>query len=276
MLNTIKMDLYRLLKAKVLYVTIIIATISVIASLGTARYQLDHPEFQEMMKDAIQETDDMGLEVGIQGGNVAIVNEDTSTEDVFIGTFAGGIFLVMGVVFCVVFVCTEHNSGFIKNIVSRKGYRGQMSASKSVTMVAYTLIQFVVGIGAFLIMYAILFDGFHFASMGNFLRYIGIQALIQVALMNLCILFCNVVRNMAFSMAFGICISSGLFSLVTTLIDKFDLPFDTTDYLLSILMKRIPMVYDSTLYIRALIISIISIAVYQVASLISMKKQDIK
>jgi hypothetical protein len=143
-------------------------------------------------------------------------------------------------------------------------------------MVVYTLVQFTVCIGAFLVMYAILFEGFHFASIGNFLRYIGIQALIQVALMNLGILFCNVVRNMAFSMAFGICVSSGLFSLVTTLIDKFDLPFATTDYLLSILMKRLPMTYDSTLYIRALVISVVSIAVYQIASFITMKKQDIK
>jgi ABC-2 type transport system permease protein len=151
-----------------------------------------------------------------------------------------------------------------------------MSISKAVTMVAYSLIQFAVSIGVFLLVYLILFDGFQFASVKDFIRFIAIQMLIQVALMNLCIVFCNLVRNMAFSMAFGICVSAGLFSLITGLIDRFNLPFNTTDYLLSILMKQLPVSYDSTLYIRALIISVGSIMIYQVTSLIIMKKQDIK
>lgn len=276
MLNTIKMDLYRMFKVKVFYITILITTISVILSLATTKYLTENPEFQEKMKAAIEETSDLDLNVGIQVGNVAISGADSSTEDIFFSIFVGGIFLLMGIIFCVVYVCSEHNSGFIKNVVSRRGYRSQMSASKSITMVAYTLIQYVVSLVVFLLIYMILFDGLHFFSVGNFLRYIGIQALLQVALMNLCIFFCNAVRNMAFSMAFGICVSAGLFSLITALIDKFNLPFDTTEYLLSVLMKHLPMTYDSTLYLRVLVISLLSIAVYQIASLVTIKKQDIK
>jgi ABC-2 type transport system permease protein len=181
----------------------------------------------------------------------------------------------MGIIFCVIFVCTEHNSGFIKGVVSRKGYRSQMSISKAITMVVYSLIQFAASIGVFLLVYHILFGGFQFASVENFMRYVATQLLIQIGLMNLCILFCNLVRNMAFSMAFGICISAGLVSLIMGLIDRFNLPFNTKDYLLSILMRQLPVSYDNTLYIRALIISVGSVVIYQAASLITMKKQDI-
>ncbi len=276
MLNTIKMDLYRMLKTKVFYVTIIITVISVILSICSVKYLAENPEYLEKLNAALEETSEIDLNVGIQMGNVAITTADSATEDIFMGIFVGGVFLLMGVIFCVVFVCTEHNSGYIKNVVSRKGYRSQMSASKSITMVIYTLVQFAVSIVIFLLIYSVLFDGLHFLSVGNFLRYLGMQAIVQIGLMNLCIFFCNIVRNMAFSMAFGICVSAGLFSLITTLIDKFNLPFNTTDYLLSILMKKLPMAYDNTLYVRTLIISIISIVAYQVASLFVMKKQDIK
>lgn len=276
MLNTIKMDLYRMFKSKVFYVTIIIALFCMIASMTGAKYEVEHPEYQDMIKEAMEQADDMDMNIGIQAGGAGLVTEDTPTEDLFAGVYAGGVILVMGIIFCVVFVCTEHNSGFIKNVASRKGYRSQTSISKAITMVVYSLILFAVSIGMFLLLYLILFGGFQFASVGNFLRYMAMQLLIQVGLMNLCIVFCNLVRNMAFSMAFGICVSVGLFSLITSLIDKFNLPFNTTDYLLSVLMRQLPLTYDSTIYIRALIVSIVSIVIYQFASFITMKKQDIK
>ena len=276
MLNIIKMDIYRMFKTKVLYVTIIIAVTSIVASLATAKYQLENPEFREMIEEALKQQSEMDLNVGIQAGGMSIVSEDTPTEYVFLGTFAGGVFLVMGVIFCVVFVCTDHNSGFIKNVVSRKNYRSQMSLSKAISMVIYTLVQYAVCTGIFILGYAVLFKGLNFSNVEDFIRYVAIQVLIQVAIMNLCILLCNLVRNMAFCMAMGICISAGLFSLVTGLIDRFDLPIKTTDYLLSVIMRTLPITYDSTLYIRAFVLSIGSIVVYQIASFITMKRQDVK
>lgn len=272
--NMIKMDLYRMFKAKVLYITVLIAVVSVIASLGSAKYQLEHPEFQDMLEEAMEQTGD--LNVGIQAGGTTIISDDTATEDIYKGILSGGISLAMGVIFCVVFVCTEHNSGFIKNVVSRKNYRSQMSVSKAIIMAIYTLVIFTVCTAVFLLGHLLLFQGLKFANVSNFIGYIAVQILIQTAIMNLCILLCNLVRNMAFSMAMGICISAGLFSLVTGLIDRFNLPINTSDYLLSVLMRILPATYDSTLYTRAVIISAGCILVSQVASLITMKKQDVK
>ena len=276
MLNIVKMDIYRMFKTKVLYVTIIIAAISVIASLAAARYQLNHPEYREMMEEVLEQQNELDVNMGIQIGGMGIITEDTTTEDLFLGTLAGGMFLVLSVIFCVVFVCTDHNSGFIKNVVSRKNYRSQTSLSKAISMVIYTVVQYAVCLGIFILGYVLLFHNVNFTNVNDFIRFIAVQMLMQVAIMNLCILLCNLVRNMAFCMATGICISAGLFFLIASLIDRFDLPIKTTDYLLTVLMRTLPVTYDSTLYIRVLVISIVSIVVYQTASFITMKRQDVK
>ncbi len=274
MLNTIKMDLYRMIKSKALLVTIIIAAFSVFLNVATAKFQLSNPEFQKLMQEAMEESGDVN--VGIQAGNVGLITETTPTENIFASSFVGGTFLLMGAIFIIIFVCKEHNEGFIKNVVSRKGYRRQMSASKAIITVAYTLIQFVACSIIFLIVYGVLFQGFQFKSVVNLLRYTAVQALIQIVIMNLCVLFSNLVRNMAISITFGVLLSSGLFSLVTVLIDHLELPFRTTDYLLTIIMNQLPVVYDSSIYQRALAVSLIGVVVYQSASLLVMKKQDVR
>lgn len=274
MLNTVKMDLYRIFKSKSFYITILVTAISVVASISTLKYQESYPEYMQDIK--MQESDDETIDFGITIGNTTKLGENSSTDDMSSLLFSGGVFLVMGAIFCVIYVCMDHNSGFIKNVISRRGYRNQTSISKGIIAIIYTLCQFIVSVLVFFLSVLVFFGEINIVSMTDIIGYIATQMLIQIALLMLCILVCNFSRSIGASMAFAICLGAGLFTLIGQLLDGFHLPVTLSNYMLSIITRTLPVEFDATIYGRTIIISVTCIIIYQVLSTLVMRRQDIK
>ncbi len=272
MLNTIKMDLYRAFKSKSLYITILIAAISLFANIASLKYETLHPD------KTIQTTqeDEMFDNVGIIMGDPVDVGDDFTVQDVLTIIFQGGTILALGAVFCATFVSIDHSSGFIKNVVGRNNYRKQTSMSKVIVMAVYTVLEITACFITLLLSLLVLYDDIRMGSLCNILGYLGVQILIQTSLLTLCVFICNLLRNIGIAMAFAISLSAGLFALIPQMLDKLNLPVTLCDYVLSIFVRTLPIQYDSTLYLRAIIVSVTSLCIFLLGSTFAMKRQDIK
>lgn len=274
MLNTIRMDLYHTFKSKSFYITILIAVISVFFSVAGMKFTIEDKAIT-ISKDSTE--NNMFQNIGISlGSSGELHGDDTSIDDIVVVIAGTGSLLIMGAMFCTIFVSSDHSTGYIKNVISRKNYRMQTSISKAIIMAVYTLIEIIVCFVGLLFASLIFFHKININDIGSIIGYLGTQSIIQIALLTLCILVCNLFRNVAAAMAFTICLCVGLFSIITQLIDHLKLPFMVNDYLLSSMVKTLPLQYNQTLYLRAIVVSLISIVVYQLGSTVVMNRQDIK
>lgn len=272
MLNTIKMDLYRAFKSKSLYITLLIAVFCFIVNITALKNQTLEPEKMVQANTEEKQVSKTGVEVGI---SIAI-EDNFSVDDTMVILFQGGIILLLGTIFCAIFVSTDHSSGFIKNVISRKNYRKQSSISKIIVMAVYTGLEVITSFITVIVGLIICFPGIRVDNFGVILSYLGVQILLQTALLSLCVFACNVIRNVGIAMAFSIFLSAGLLTVIPNLIDRLKLPVTLCDYVLSTLIKILPTQYDNTIYLRAIIVSIVSLSVFLLGSTIVLKRQDIK
>lgn len=272
MLNTIKMDLYRAFKSKSLYITILIAIIPLFASIASLKYQTLDPD--KTIQTPIE--DDMFDNVGIVMGPPVDVGDDFTVQEVSAIIFQGGTILALGAVFCAIFVSMDHSSGFIKNVIGRKNYRNQTSISKVIVMAVYTVLEVTACFLTLLLGLLVFYDDIRMGSLWGIFGYLGVQILIQTSLLTLCVFVCNLLRNIGIAMAFAISLSAGLFALIPQMLDKFNLPVTICDYVLSIFVRTLPIHYDSTLYLRAIIVSVTSVCVFLLGSTFVMRRQDIR
>lgn len=274
MLKTIKMDLYRMFRSKSFYVTLLVTYILVIASIVTFKMVLNNDELKSFYDQSMETSE--SVNVGISAGMIYVNNSEPTLVDLFSATIGGATLAVMAVIYAIIFICSEHNNGYIKNVISRKGYRNQFTISKAICMAIYLLIS-LLGTALFIsISSALLLDNYSLGKIGEFTSYFATQYLIHFAVVMLIVFLCNLTRNMAISMAIGICLCTGMVALLTGLLDRLKLNIVFTDYLLTTNMKLLPTSFDTTVYGRAIFVSLAVIVVFGISSIILMRKQDVR
>ena len=149
-------------------------------------------------------------------------------------------------------------------------------AYQTIVMVVYTVIEVSMSFITVFICLLIFFPGIRVDNFGGILGYLGVQILIQIALLSLCVFACNVIRNMGIAMALTISMSAGILTLIPQLLDSLKFPITLCDYELSVLIRILPIQYDNTIYLRAIIMSVIVFFVFLLVSTVVLKRQDIK
>ncbi len=274
MLKTIKMDLYRMFRSKSFYITLFITYILVIVSISTFKLIQDNDSLKSIYDQSKEASD--SINVGITAGMIYIKSDELKLVDLFSATVGGASIVVMAVIYSVIFICSEHNSGYIKNVISRKGYRVQFTISKAICMAIYLLIS-LLGTAIFIgISSALLLDNYTLGKVSEFATYFIIQYLIHYAIVMLVVFFCNLTRNMAISMAVGICLCSGMVGLLTSLLDRLKFNIVFSDYLLTTNLKILPTSFNTTIYTRATLVSLVVTFVFAFSSVILMSKQDVR
>lgn len=274
MFRTIKMDLYRMFCSKSFYVTLFITYILVIVSIFTFKMVLSNDSLKNFYDQSLEASD--SVNVGITAGMIYIDNAELKLGDLFSATVGGASIAVMAVIFAIIFICSEHSSGYIKNVVSRKGYREYFTISKAICMAIYLLIS-LLGTALFIgISSTLLLDNYTLGNIGEFAAYFFTQYLIHYAIVMLVIFLCNLTRNMAISMAAGICLCSGMVALLTGLLDRLKLNIVFSDYLLTTNMKLLPTSFNTTIYSRAILVSLVVTVIFGISSIILMRKQDVR
>lgn len=274
MLKTIKMDLYRMFRSKSFYVTLFITFIIVVVSVITIKIVLNNDNLKNIYDQGMEVSD--SVKVGIDTGMVNMDSTELTLGDLFSSSVGGASLAVVVVIFTIIFVCSEHNSGYIKNVISRKGYRDYFTFSKAISMAIYLLITLLGAAVLIGISSSLLLDNFTLGNMYEFASYFFTQYLLHFSLVMLVIFLCNLSRNMAISMAVGICICSGMLGLLTGLLDRLKLNIVFSNYLVTTNMKLLPIPYNATIYTRAILVSLVVTFVFGISSIILMRKQDVR
>lgn len=208
MINTVKMDIYRLFKTKALYI-IGVVFIGLVILLTCFTYELGDVE-------------------GIDTGFKLYVDYTMS--------FTILVYSMVIAIFSVLFITAENNSGYIKNIGGQIPVRSILILSKAVALFFYTIMMFVVCFIVQIIVNKILFGYIEFrGDAKEIIEYAAIQILLHYALALLCMMIAVVLKKngiaMTIAVILGLRITGNFYEGINMLFDSLE-DFDISKYLL--------------------------------------------
>lgn len=274
MLNLIKMDIHRLFHTKSFKVAIIFSAILPFVGIAVVSGLL--LIFQEMMKSP--ENAQALAAFPLFGW---LTNGVTLPEIVLTGFNV--LSLIVSTVLTAIFINSEQETGYIKNIAGQLSNRGTMIVSKICTIAVINLVIFAIYTGisslaCMLFLQFVLKSG----SLTPLLTTLAVKFLLYMAIDAIILFICTLTKSKALSVAigviFGIGISGFSYSILGNILNlvfkttNINLSFFTPDGMNSILAIN----SEADIIIKAIIVAVIYIAGFMIASSIVIKKRDVR
>ena len=221
MLNIIKMDLYRMLKTKSMYVIwIVLAAILLITtSLCKTDYEL-LTEKDAMKQEQVTEPTVDNINVGMMVTLPTEPGEKVTVYDIFFANSQGKLYALLLVIFTVLFSTADISSGYIKNIGGQVGNRGSLIFSRSIALSVFTVLTMA---GAFLFQAAangIFFGELEWGNTKAILSYFVTELALHYALVLICMAIAIILKNNVISMVIAVCLSMNVMTIVYGVINS--------------------------------------------------------
>lgn len=221
MLNIIKMDLYRMLKTKSMYVIwIVLAAILLITtSLCKTDYEL-LTEKDAMKQEQVTEPTVDNINVGMMVTLPTEPGEKVTVYDIFFANSQGKLYALLLVIFTVLFSTADISSGYIKNIGGQVGNRGSLIFSRSIALSVFTVLTMT---GAFLFQAAangIVFGELEWGNTKAILSYFVTELALHYALVLICMAIAIILKNNVISMVIAVCLSMNVMTIVYGVINS--------------------------------------------------------
>ena len=215
MLNIIKMDLYRMLKTKSMYVIwIVLAAILLITtSLCKTDYEL-LTEKDAMKQEQVTEPTVDNINVGMMVTLPTEPGEKVTVFDIFFANSQGKFYALFLVIFAVLFSTADISSGYIKNIGGQVGNRGSLIFSRSIALSVFTVLTMA---GAFLFQAAangIVFGELEWGNTKAILSYFVAELALHYALVLICMAIAIILKNNVISMVIAVCLTMNVMTIV--------------------------------------------------------------
>lgn len=215
MLNIIKMDLYRMLKTKSMYVIwIVLAAILLITtSLSKTDYEL-LTEKDVMKQEQVTEPTVDNINVGMMVTLPTEPGEKVTVYDIFFANSQGKLYALLLVIFTVLFSTADISSGYIKNIGGLVRNRGTLIFSRAIALAVFTVLTMA---GAFLFQAAangIVFGELEWGNTKAILSYFVTELALHYALVLICMAIAIILKNNVISMVIAICLSMNVMTIV--------------------------------------------------------------
>ena len=215
MLNIIKMDLYRMLKTKSMYVIwIVLAAILLITtSLCKTDYEL-LTEKDAMKQEQVTEPTVDNINVGMMVTLPTEPGEKVTVYDIFFANSQGKLYALLLVIFTVLFSTADISSGYIKNIGGQVGNRGSLIFSRSIALSVFTVLTMT---GAFLFQAAancIVFGELEWGNTKAILSYFVAELALHYALVLICMAIAIILKNNLISMVIAVCLTMNVMTIV--------------------------------------------------------------
>ena len=216
MLNIIKMDLYRMLKTKSMYVIwIVLAAILLITtSLCKTDYEL-LTEKDAMKQEQVTEPTVDNINVGMMVTLPTEPGEKVTVYDIFFANSQGKLYALLLVIFTVLFSTADISSGYIKNIGGQVRNRGTLIFSRAITVLTMA--------GAFLFQAAangIVFGELEWGNTKAILSYFVTELALHYALVLICMAIAIILKNNVISMVIAVCLSMNVMTIVYGVINS--------------------------------------------------------
>ena len=224
MVNILRMDLYRLIHGKSLWVFLAIIIGMAIITTGMLHYTTS-PEFLEALENG---SATVGVTVGISDPT-AITDDYTSattamqalvtgtTQMAFVGSIFinGGALATMFIIFISIFLASEFESGFSKNVFTAQSNRFVFLGACVIEIILLAAVFSAVSIAATLAAAAVAGFTFQAAPLADLFLWFGLITLILAAFGTVTGLFVWLTRKMVVGIVAGCCFATGL---VTTIV----------------------------------------------------------
>ena len=178
MFSLLRMDLYRMIRSKSVYVCMGILLLMIMASLGLV-WLVGTPQGQEVaMRIGLFTAADLADETDTMAGVDTLIMLRQSSMD-------GGVYNLIFGIWVMLFVCMDYQSGFIKNVMAVHQNRWNYLCSKVITVAPCS-------------------------SLGDVLFYLSWAWLLTVAFAALVILVCVWTRSVAAGALTAVLLGSGM------------------------------------------------------------------
>ena len=221
MLNIIKMDLYRMLKTKSMYVIwIVLAAILLITtSFCKTDYEL-LTEKDAMKQEQVTEPTVDNINVGMMVTLPTEPGEKVTVYDIFFANSQGKLYALLLVIFTVLFSTADISSGYIKNIGGQVRNRGTLILSRAIALAVFTVLTMA---GAFLFQAAangIVFGELEWGNTKAILSYFVTELALHYALVLICMAIAIILKNNVISMVIAVCLSMNVMTIVYGVINS--------------------------------------------------------
>ena len=221
MLNIIKMDLYRMLKTKSMYVIwIVLAAILLITTyLCKTDYEL-LTEKDAMKQEQVTEPTVDNINVGMMVTLPTEPGEKVTVYDIFFANSQGKLYALLLVIFTVLFSTADISSGYIKNIGGQVRNRGTLILSRAIALAVFTVLTMA---GAFLFQAAangIFFGELEWGNTKAILSYFVTELALHYALVLICMAIAIILKNNVISMVIAVCLSMNVMTIVYGVINS--------------------------------------------------------
>ena len=273
MKNLIRMDFYRLFHSKALKVGIIAAFLVAIA---TALFNYGIVELVKMTMDTDPEA---AAGIGLIIPAVGWIAGVDFADIVITGT--GAFSLLISCIAAASFISAEQSCGYVKNVIGQLPDRGYTIISKFVVtsaiqlivLLVYTLVNLVttkIFFGPYIVSYSI--GGLVGALMTRLLLYLSINAVI--------LFLCTLTRSQSLAMVigaiFGIGVTKIVYLIISGMLSMLKIDLTVANYTPDGINSTINLGSISSLYGKAIGISLVYIAVFLVWSIAIVKKRDVR
>lgn len=193
MINLIRMDLYRMIKMRGLYIVLIISTL--LQFMMTRVMTFIHG-YKFHLSEVMQEL------------------------------MADGIFQLFVGIAVILFLTKDLHTGFIKSYIGQLNNRLEYVFSKLVCCAVFLLGYYVLIVVLECFMLSILADSFDIGSMSWLLEIMGMNYLLQFALVCVFLMFSVLIRSHAGSIMLTVITSLGFASTITSILMIFSIKYD--------------------------------------------------
>lgn len=221
MFSMVKMDLYRMVRMKSMYVIMFILAIMTVVSTWALHEEAamydDGTQATEQSMEMDTDTEEViiGIEVGLDSEDMT----DITLLDTASAHMSGMVIALLCSIFVVLFCSADFTSGYIKNYAGQTRSRTQLIASKAIVLGIYS-----VGIFLWYLLVQVLaneiFIGYvHMGDAKAFFSYVAIQLVLHIALSLLWLMVVLLTKSRVIGMMVAVCVCGGIFSLIYAGID---------------------------------------------------------
>lgn len=279
MFNLLRMDLYRIKRCKFVYICLAFLLVTIFLCYGLL-FLVGTPEGQELAPKigmgALVETQAVFTDEENPSEQPESLLDGMDVIDMLRDSFMdGGAYGVVFGIAVALFVCGDFQNGFVKNILSFQRRRWKYIVSKILTMgilnVFYIVICFAVG----LLLNVLFHHMVPFSPWKNILFYLLWAWFVTTAFAAFIILVCVFTRSAAASVSTAVLVGSGLILLPLYSLTNLLGAGGWFEYTLYYNISYGPSCYQTTADLKALVIGIVFLLIYGIASVTVLIKQDI-
>lgn len=291
MLNTLKMQLYwmlRSLKPWILMIICVAFSAFMTYTIFMETDMLRDEQYKEQLETAEEVTEGASIGIQVDISQFEEFKNETAYkyESLVSNIFSSGFVSLMTVIFAVTVAMAEFKNGYVKNLVCAMKKRWYLPVSKAIAVTMYVIIMVIASalgiIITSMIISAVSDGGFaEFGSAAALFKIIGMQSVLHIALSLFFMAVMIVTRSTVISIIFGVCSSTNLTYSVITIVDSFIERFFSKevrleDYIVSAQIMNCSADMDKDFVVKAVIIAVCFTAAAIAGSVLAVEKRDIR